>query len=89
MPPQKPTASNALLLCLSDRKVSVAWRRDKKAEVAGDGTDQKSIILGIVGKDKKAAFHYSTSNMKSLEVSRRGSYDHILFFKIVVLSEIS
>lgn len=68
-------------MCLSDRKkVSVAWRRDNKAEVVGDGTKQKSVILGIVDKDKKLAFHYSMSNTKALEVSRRGSYDQSLFF---------
>lgn len=53
------------LVCLSDRKnISVAQRRDNKAEVVEDGTDQKSIILSIVGKDKKLVFHNSMSNKK-------------------------
>ena len=51
---------NMCFVFLSDRKeASVAWRGDNKAEMVGDETDQESIMLGVVGKDKKFAFHYA------------------------------
>lgn len=54
-----------------------SWRRDSKAEVVGDGTDQKSIMLSVVGKDKEFLFHYSKWNGKASKVSRNGKYGFI------------